>query len=205
MRWRIKTPFRREMLFRKRPTPPKFRLNMERSVEAIDFIASQWPGVTQYYLSKILYFSDRDHLLDWGRPISGDSYFALEHGPVPSRIYNLLKPGSEEAGDWIELFGSRVETKIDGSKVLMFSRGANEFGALSSTDMGYLKDWTSRLRQLSFTAVEDLAHKELAWIEAWDRRQGNSSEMDLRLWVDEQDPDKDLARAQLAETARFSI
>jgi len=35
---------------------------------------------------KIIYFADRQHLADWGRPITGDTYIAMEAGPV------LLEP-----------------------------------------------------------------------------------------------------------------
>ncbi|MDR0196563.1 MAG: SocA family protein [Myroides sp.] len=33
---------------------------------------------------KILYFSDREHLVKYGFPITGDTYFKMKFGPVPS-------------------------------------------------------------------------------------------------------------------------
>ncbi len=40
---------------------------------------------------KILYFADREHLATWGRPITGDIFVAMNYGPVPSNIYDMLK------------------------------------------------------------------------------------------------------------------
>ncbi|OQY45782.1 MAG: hypothetical protein B6240_08350 [Desulfobacteraceae bacterium 4572_87] len=40
---------------------------------------------------KILFFADQKHLSRYGRPVVGDYYVAMRHGPVPSRIYDILK------------------------------------------------------------------------------------------------------------------
>ncbi len=40
---------------------------------------------------KILYFADQKHIVKYGRPIIGDHYIAMNYGPVPSRIYDILK------------------------------------------------------------------------------------------------------------------
>lgn len=40
---------------------------------------------------KIFYFADQMHLTKYGRPITGDHYIAMRNGPVPSRLYDMLK------------------------------------------------------------------------------------------------------------------
>jgi uncharacterized phage-associated protein len=42
-------------------------------------------------LIKLLYLADREALLRWGAPITTDTYVSMDHGPVVSRIYNLIK------------------------------------------------------------------------------------------------------------------
>ena len=69
----------------------RFQFNESKAVEALVFIAKRWPGITPFYLSKVLFFADRDHLRMYGRPILGDSYIAMDNGPVPSRVYDIVK------------------------------------------------------------------------------------------------------------------
>ncbi|MBA3012348.1 MAG: SocA family protein [Proteobacteria bacterium] len=40
---------------------------------------------------KILYFAEMKHLSRYAMPITGDSYCAMDNGPVPSAIYDSLK------------------------------------------------------------------------------------------------------------------
>ena len=40
---------------------------------------------------KIIYFADQEHLVKYENPITFDKYFAMDHGPVASETYNLLK------------------------------------------------------------------------------------------------------------------
>ncbi|MGH9568550.1 MAG: Panacea domain-containing protein, partial [Candidatus Angelobacter sp.] len=41
-------------------------------------------------LIKLLYLADRAALLQWGIPVTTDRYVSMDHGPVVSRIYNLI-------------------------------------------------------------------------------------------------------------------
>lgn len=49
-------------------------------------------GGRMHYLKliKLLYLADRAALLSWGIPITTDRYASMDHGPVVSRIYNLI-------------------------------------------------------------------------------------------------------------------
>lgn len=42
-------------------------------------------------LCKILYFADQRHLSTYGRSITGDQYIAMQYGPVPSCVDDILK------------------------------------------------------------------------------------------------------------------
>jgi len=49
-------------------------------------------GATDYiHLFKILYFAEKEHYADYGKRITKDTFIAMEHGPVPSFLYNALK------------------------------------------------------------------------------------------------------------------
>ncbi len=42
-------------------------------------------------LIKLLYLADREALLRWGRPITTDRYVSIDHGPVVSNVYELIR------------------------------------------------------------------------------------------------------------------
>ena len=47
------------------------------------------------WLLKLLYLADRESLRETGRPISGDRHYTLPHGPVLSKIYNLMNTAED--------------------------------------------------------------------------------------------------------------
>src|SRR5450759_3452798 len=71
--------------------PIRFRFDQDRSVAAVVYLASKLiEGLDKYKLSKLLFLADKFHLVQYARPITGDEYYALPYGPVPSSILNLL-------------------------------------------------------------------------------------------------------------------
>jgi len=62
-----------------------------KTLNALLFVANRVQRKDFHKIFKIIYFADRQHLADWGRPITGDTYIAMEAGPVPSRLYDILK------------------------------------------------------------------------------------------------------------------
>ncbi len=116
----------------------RYRLNWEKLIEAIDFLSMHQDGITQYYIGKVCYFADKSHMLDYGRPVTGDRYVAMEHGPVPSTIYNLLKTDSGLPDEVIQCLLERVKTKQSGNRIHVSSRKRDRFEHLSESDQEYL-------------------------------------------------------------------
>ena len=50
-------------------------------------------------LIKLLYLIDREALLRWGRPVTTDSFVAMDNGPVVSRIYELIRDEPDPVGE----------------------------------------------------------------------------------------------------------
>jgi uncharacterized phage-associated protein len=55
-------------------------------------------------LIKLLYLMDREALIRWGRPVTGDKYFSMKLGPVLSEVLDLLseKPAPGHEGFWVK-------------------------------------------------------------------------------------------------------
>ena len=69
----------------------QFRTNRKKAVEALVFLAENQPRIDVFHVCKVIYFADREHLRKFGRPVLGDNYFAMDDGPVPSFILDVLR------------------------------------------------------------------------------------------------------------------
>ena len=69
----------------------QIKFNKEKATHSILYVANKLERRDLHKIFKILYFAERKHMQDWGRPIIGDTYIAMDAGPVPSRVYDILK------------------------------------------------------------------------------------------------------------------
>ena len=163
----------------------RFKINYEKCIQGMQFLASKKPGITQYYVGKVFFFADREHLLDWGRPISGDRYVAMEHGPVPSGIYNLVKHDSGMPDELLDLMRDRILFESEHNKIHLFANDEKlDFSALSGSDMEYLADSLTTYGNMSFGKLREISHRDAAYEAAW-RNAGMNNEMNPHYWLAE--------------------
>lgn len=64
----------------------------DAALNALLYALSKLGGKSDMHkLCKILYFADQRHLSLYGRSITGDTYIAMQYGPVPSNVDDILK------------------------------------------------------------------------------------------------------------------
>jgi uncharacterized phage-associated protein len=83
--------------------PIKFTLNERKALQAAGRLITQAGGEMNYLaLMKLLYLIDREALIRFGRPITGDKVVAMKHGPVLGRIYDLVSHKKQRlpTSDW---------------------------------------------------------------------------------------------------------
>lgn len=68
-----------------------FKFNRQKAIETILFFANRVSEPTRLKVMKLIYLADKTSLEKYGRFISGDTYVAMKHGPVPSCSYDLVK------------------------------------------------------------------------------------------------------------------
>jgi uncharacterized phage-associated protein len=70
-----------------------FLFNIEKAIQAVAALLHFHGSKEMSYLRmlKLLYIADRETLKETGRPITGDRIVAMEHGPVLSSVYDLIK------------------------------------------------------------------------------------------------------------------
>lgn len=111
--------------------------------------------VDYYHLMKILYLAERQHLVRWGAKITTDDYYALPHGPVPSRIYDSLKEIKENKGG---LFADIVSVDKYSSNVNPLRVPNMDY--LSKSEVEALDGAITKNIVKSFAELEQMTHDE---------------------------------------------
>ena len=72
-------------------TPTK--LEIAKIIEAIVYLVSRSKDrkMSKLHLLKMLFFADRWHLKMYGRSVTGDTYYAMQYGPVPSECKRIAE------------------------------------------------------------------------------------------------------------------
>ena len=171
----------------------RFQFNESKAVEALVFIAKRWPGITPFYLSKVLFFADRDHLRKYGRPVVGDIYIAMDNGPVPSRVYDIVKGNIDFFGDPAAI---KAALRIDRAAQYpqMFAARDPDTEHFSETDIAQLSEAIAFCKGKSFGYLSTLTHNEEAWSSA-----ARDTEMALELLVPEDQ------REEVREAAAYAV
>lgn len=88
-----------------------FEFSLEKLVQAIAYFSTCGiRDLTKLKVAKLLYFADKQHLLEYGRPIIGDVYFCMDYGPVPSLSLNEMS--SFIGGPEISLLGELSDASL---------------------------------------------------------------------------------------------
>lgn len=142
----------------------RFEVDKEKTVEALLYIVSRYGEVGRFHALKTLYFADREHLRQYGRPVTGDRYIAMENGPVPSYAYNAVKQQLPEPER--ELVAGALSAGSSERHPTYIAHRAPDMSFFSKTDIECLDAAVDHCRVRSFGDISDETHKHSAWIRA---------------------------------------
>jgi len=130
-----------------------FTLDRNKAVNALLYVSNVLGDEADFHKTfKIIYFADQNHLIEYGRPIVGDTYMKMEWGPVPTFMRDLTK------GNIPEYKGKfAVE-----SKMIIRPLSEPELDYLSETDIECLDKSIRENRNLSFDDLVKKSH-DFAW------------------------------------------
>ena len=117
-------------------------------------------------LMKLFYYLDFYHVKKYATPITGDQYFHLERGPIPTVILNMVDsllsdPEGAELADTIA-----IETKHGSSmqRVVALREFTNEDAKLfSKSEMDVMKEVVRKFKDTDTNSIVNLSHKEAPW------------------------------------------
>jgi len=172
-----------------------FVVDKAKAIEALIYVASRKGQVTRFSAAKILYFADLEHLQNFGRPITGDYYVAMENGPVPSFVYDVLK-GTSSPSD-----KALVETAIapvDGANFPTVKALRDpDLVVFSKSDLNALDHAIEHVGARSFGSISDETHKHTGW-----KRAGLNAKMAFADMLDGADP---AIVDEAAETSAYAV
>ncbi|PID87980.1 MAG: hypothetical protein CSB06_02640 [Bacteroidia bacterium] len=134
--------------------------NTEKTVNAVLYISHKLKRKDFHKIFKILYFADRNHISDYGRSITGDTYIAMNDGPVPSNLYDIFKSVRgdgyfKDKGKFSKLF------KVVNWDLIQ-PLAAPDMKKLSKTDIRYLDNSLKEFGNLSWDEIREKSH-DYAW------------------------------------------
>jgi hypothetical protein len=144
----------------------RFNLSEKKALEALVFVAKEWPEITAFYAAKVFFFADKEHLNTYGRPVIGDRYIAMDHGPVPSVIYDWFKGDLNWAGEPQAILKAVQFNRKAGSYVSVKAMREPEMDYLSPSDVAALKSAIALCKERPFQTLSRLSHDDPAYREA---------------------------------------
>jgi len=115
-----------------------------------------------FYVAKILYYADKWHLERYARPITGDIYIAMNDGPVPSGVYDLVR---EERFAPIEAI-AQLNAAVEINEHSIRPKRGMAGDVLSGSDIRLLEEAYCDLSSMPFDELSNRTHNEPAWINA---------------------------------------
>lgn len=156
-----------------------FEFNLEKLIHAIALFANEGiRDLTKLKVAKLLYFADKQHLLEYGRPIIGDVYWCMEFGPVPSFAMNEMSEAIQSSGmtTTAESDSTRMHEVLRVRKP--FFGGYPSFEAkrpfdpavFIDSEIMVLRDVSGRYGSETARRLVDLTHQEPTWLIANEAR-----------------------------------
>jgi len=143
-------------------------LDAEKALEVVVYI-SQFTN-NLFNIVKTLYYADKLHLEMYGRLISGETYIAMEDGPVPSGAYDLVKIArGDERGFEKELIDTQpskaLNVKKNKDKTLVYPLRQANLDLLSESDIECLDKAIKDYARMDTNKLWKIVHREGAYNE----------------------------------------
>ena len=140
--------------------PRKFEFDPEKALAATAYLAKE-SGETMYTILKMLYLVDRLHLERYGRPVTGDRFFAMAEGPAPTEIYDWMKflRGDRKYSSFPKAANF---LSVDPATHDVFVIASPDIEVLSATDLECIDAVLAILHEKGGPHIRDLSH-DAAW------------------------------------------
>ena len=134
--------------------------NRNKALNAVLHVAEKLKRKDFHKIFKILYFSDREHLVQYGRSITGDRYIAMADGPVPSYLYDIFK--SVRGDGYFKDNGEFSTYFVVTDWNLIIPQKKADLNELSATDVQLIDEAIVCYGEMSWDEIREKSH-DYAW------------------------------------------
>jgi uncharacterized phage-associated protein len=180
----------------------RFDFSLDKLINAIVLFCDRHiADLTKLKVAKLLYFADKKHLLEYGRPILGDVYWCLDFGPIPSAA--LLEMNEAIHKSEVKSEDSCMMGKMLRVKRPILSQPHFEAkqplcaGVFAASEITVLEHIVAQYGAKTASELINLTHEEPAWkIANQQRQKGTRTLMPYELFFEgaPQSSEKHLAR-----------
>lgn len=151
------------------PVTARPRFNEAKAAQAAGVLLRTHPAKRFEYmrLIKLLYVSVRECLQERRHLMLVDSLVAMKHGPVMSRVYDLIRDKDPLSPAWSAHF------RTDGYDIELVDNPG--IGLLSRYEIGKLQEVAERCRQMDVWTLSESTHQFAEWERAWAARNGKKA------------------------------
>jgi len=175
-----------------------YRMDYEKAIEALVWLAHKNPGIDIYHVAKILYFAEKTHLNRYGRPILGATYIKMPFGQAPSEIRDLITENVWMVDpEYIERLFSAIKIKKEPYDKLISLREP-DINYFSETDIECLEESLNKYKDLTFNDLKRISREEKTWNET-----EPSDKIDYILMVDDENKDKEEIIKEIRSTSQY--
>ena len=133
------------------------RPNITKALQVLLYVTREVPDM--YNALKVIYLADKQHLQEYGRFIYGDQYVAMQHGPVPSLAYDIVKQVRGDGSCVVP--GAEEYLSLDGTDII--AHRDPDLDLLSESDVECLDEAIERYGNMSFAELRNISHSDDAF------------------------------------------
>ena len=164
-------------------------VKIDKAVEVLLYIISKGCN-NMYNILKVIYFSDKNRIVNVASTMYKETYFAMNYGPVPSVAYDILRDARGTNNP--PVFGLQENPFVfdeEGSSMIYATREPN-LNYLSEGDIQCLDKCIKMYGQMDYNTLKDISHRQSDYQWAREHSDGQKTvNIPLDIIVASVDPD----------------
>lgn len=133
-------------------------------IESVYYLLSKVGDATKIKVIKLIFLADKYHLIRYGRTVTGDDYYAMEHGPVGSTVKDVLEFNRFTLADNEYVYAAKLFDKIDEKTLKAKSEvSSGDLEMLSESDIEALDFIIEKFGKMTASELRHYTHRYPEW------------------------------------------